>query len=278
MTITAPDGSSDLQKVTLRTIQGFKERGEKFAMLTVYDALSARMLEEAGIPLLLVGDTLGEVMLGYPSTVPVTMEEMLHHCKAVTRSTSNSFVVGDLPFMSYQISVDEGLLNAGRLLQEGGVHCVKLEGATETILELVSHATQAGIPVMGHLGLTPQSVNQLGGNRVQGRGDEAAEKLIRDALNLENAGASSLVLEAIPAVLGADVTRRLRIPTIGIGAGPECDGQVLVFHDIFGITPGRVAKFVKQYADVGAQIREGARRFQQEVRDGTFPTADHSYF
>lgn len=246
-------------------------------MLTAYDALSARILEEAGIPLLLVGDTLGEVMLGYPSTVPVTMDEMLHHCRAVTRSTSTSFVVGDLPFMSYQVSVDEGLINAGRLLQEGGVHCVKLERATKTILELVSRATEAGIPVMGHLGLTPQSVNQLGGNRVQGRGDEAAERLIRDAVNLENAGASSLVLEAIPSAMGAEVTKRLGIPTIGIGAGPDCDGQVLVFHDIFGITPGRVAKFVKQYANVGDQLREGAHRFQKEVREGRFPTADHSY-
>lgn len=179
--------------------------------------------------------------------------------------------------MSYQVSVDEGLINAGRLLQEGGVQCVKLEGATKTILELVSRATEAGIPVMGHLGLTPQSVNQLGGNRVQGRGDEAAERVIRDAVDLENAGASSLVLEAIPSALGAEVTKRLGIPTIGIGAGPDCDGQVLVFHDIFGITPGRVAKFVKQYANVGDQLREGAHRFQKEVREGRFPTADHSY-
>lgn len=277
MTLPTPASSAAPQKVTLRTIQGFKDRGERFAMLTVYDALSARILEEAGIPLLLVGDTLGEVMLGYPSTVPVTMDEMLHHCRAVTRSTSSAFVVGDLPFMSYQISVDEGLVNAGRLLQEGAVHCVKLEGATETVLELVSRATEAGIPVMGHLGLTPQSVNQLGGNRVQGRSDEAAEKLIRDALSLEGAGASSLVLEAIPSALGAEITQRLRIPTIGIGAGPDCDGQVLVFHDVFGITPGRVAKFVKQYANVGDHLERGARQFAEEVRRGEFPTGEHSY-
>lgn len=263
MTITAPEGPSAAQKVTLRTLQGFKERGEKFSMLTVYDALSARILEEAGIPLLLVGDTLGEVMLGYPSTVPVTMEEMLHHCRAVTRSTSTSFVVGDLPFMSYQISVDEGLINAGRLLQEGGVHCVKLEGATETILELASRATEAGIPVMGHLGLTPQSVNQLGGNRVQGRGDEAAEKLIRDALNLENAGASSLVLEAIPAALGAEVTKRLRIPTIGIGAGLRRSGP-------------RVPRHLRDHSRPRREVRQAIRQCGRPTERGGAPVPNGS--
>jgi 3-methyl-2-oxobutanoate hydroxymethyltransferase len=260
--------------VTVRDIRAFKQRGEKFAMLTAYDAPSARLLDEAGIPIILVGDTLGMMVLGYDSTVPVTMDEMVHHVRAVVRGRTNALVVGDMPFMSYQASIDDGLRNAGRLLKEGGAHAVKLEGGRR-VLELVGALTDAGIPVMGHLGLTPQSVNQLGGYPVQGR-DEQADEIMRDAKDLEAAGIFSLVLEAIPAELGKKITASLDVPTIGIGAGPDCDAQVLVWHDFLGITQ-RVPRFVKRYADIGDAIRDAARAFAAEVAAGTYPDADHSY-
>jgi 3-methyl-2-oxobutanoate hydroxymethyltransferase len=260
--------------VTVRDIRAFKQRGEKFAMLTAYDAPSARLLDEAGIPIILVGDTLGMMVLGYDSTVPVTMDEMVHHVRAVVRGRTNALVVGDMPFMSYQASIDDGLRNAGRLLKEGGAHAVKLEGGRR-VLELVGALTDAGIPVMGHLGLTPQSVNQLGGYPVQGR-DEQADEIMRDAKDLEAAGIFSLVLEAIPAELGKKITAGLDVPTIGIGAGPDCDAQVLVWHDFLGITQ-RVPRFVKRYADIGDAIRDAARAFAVEVAAGTYPDADHSY-
>ena len=223
--------------VTVRDIRAFKQRGERFVMLTAYDALSARILDEAGIPMLLVGDSLGMVMIGLDSTVPVTMEEMLHHTRAVRRGAANSLVVGDLPFMSYQASVDEGMRNAGRFLKEAGAHAVKLEGGSR-VVDLVARLVDAGIPVMGHLGLTPQSVNQFGGFRVQGRNEEDAHRIVSDAKDLEAAGIFSLVLEGIPAQLAREVTESVEIPTIGIGAGPHCDAQVLVYHDFLGITPG----------------------------------------
>jgi 3-methyl-2-oxobutanoate hydroxymethyltransferase len=260
--------------VTVRDIRAFKQRGEKFAMLTAYDAPSARLLDEAGIPIILVGDTLGMMVLGYDSTVPVTMDEMVHHVRAVVRGRSNALVVGDMPFMSYQASIDDGLRNAGRLLKEGGAHAVKLEGGRR-VVELVGALTDAGIPVMGHLGLTPQSVNQLGGYPVQGR-EEQADEIMRDAKDLEAAGIFSLVLEAIPAELGKKITAGLDVPTIGIGAGPDCDAQVLVWHDFLGITQ-RVPRFVKRYADIGDAIRDAARAFAAEVTAGTYPDADHSY-
>ena len=262
--------------ITVRDIRAFKERGERFAMLTAYDALSARLLDEAGIPLLLVGDTLGMVMLGHDSTLPVTMDEMLHHTRAVRRGVTNAFVVGDMPFMSYQGSVDEGIRNAGRFLKEAGANAVKLEGGAR-ILPLVEHLVEAGIPVMGHLGLTPQSVHQLSGYRVQGRNDEQAEQMVRDAKSLESAGAFSLVLEAVPATLAKEITTGLEIPTIGIGAGPDCDGQVLVYHDMLGITPGKPPKFVKRYASLGDEIKKAARAFATEVAEGTYPAPEHSY-
>jgi 3-methyl-2-oxobutanoate hydroxymethyltransferase len=260
--------------VTVRDIRAFKQRGEKFAMLTAYDAPSARLLDEAGIPILLVGDTLGMMVLGYDSTVPVTMDDMVHHVRAVVRGRGNALVVGDMPFMSYQASIEDGLRNAGRLLQEGGAQAVKLEGGRR-VLELVGALTDAGIPVMGHLGLTPQSVNQLGGYSVQGR-DEQAHDIMRDAKDLEAAGIFALVLEAIPAELGKKITASVDIPTIGIGAGPDCDAQVLVWHDFLGIT-GRVPKFVKRYAELGDVIREAAGAFAAEVAAGTYPDDDHSY-
>ena len=261
--------------VTVRDVRGFKERGERFAMLTAYDAFSAQLLDEAGIPLLLVGDTLGMVVLGYDSTVPVTMEQMLHHTAAVARGATNALVVGDLPFMSYQVSVEEGMRNAGRFLKEAGAHAVKLEGGGRSI-ELVERLTASGIPVMGHLGLTPQSVNQIGGYRVQGRSDEQAEAIMSDAKDLEAAGAFSLVLEAVPRELARDVTASLAIPTIGIGAGPHCDGQVLVFYDFLGITPNP-PKLAKAYASLGPQITDAARQFAREVAEHTFPEDRHSY-
>lgn len=261
--------------VTVRDVRGFKERGERFAMLTAYDAFSAQLLDEAGIPLLLVGDTLGQVVLGYGSTVPVTMDQMLHHTAAVVRGVKNALVIGDMPFMSYQVSVDEGMRNAGRFLKEAGAQAVKLEGGGRTV-ELVERLTAAGIPAMGHLGLTPQSVNHLGGYRVQGRTDEQAGAIAQNAKDLEAAGAFALVLEAVPARLAREVTASLAIPTIGIGAGPHCDGQVLVFYDFLGITP-KPPKLAKAYASLGPQISDAARRFAREVADGSFPDEQHSY-
>ena len=262
--------------VTVRDIQAFRERGEKFAMLTAYDALSAHLLDEAGIPLILVGDTLGMVMLGYDDTLPVTVDQMIHHTAAVRRGVRKAFVVGDMPFMSYQASTEEGFRNAGRFLKEAGAHAVKLEGGGR-VLDLVARLTESGIPVMGHLGLTPQSVNQFGGYRVQGRSDEDAHQIVKDAKSLEAAGAFALVLEAVPSALAAQVTDSLHIPTIGIGAGPSCSGQVLVFHDFLGITEGKAPRFVKRYAQLGEEIKQAAATFASEVADGTYPGPEHTY-
>lgn len=262
--------------VTINDVRAFKQRGERFPMLTAYDALSARILDRAGIPLILVGDSLGMVMLGYDSTVPVTMDEMLHHVRAVARGASNALVVADMPFMSYQASAEEGFRNAGRFLKEGGAHAVKLEGGSR-VVELAARLTESGIPVMGHLGLTPQSVNQFGGYRVQGREEEAAHRIVRDAKELERAGAFAVVLEAVPAPLAAEVTDSISIPTIGIGAGPACDGQVLVFHDFLGITDGKLPRFVKRYASLGDDIESAARAFAREVAEGAYPGPEHIY-
>ena len=262
--------------VTVRDIRAFKERGERFTMITAYDAHSARLLDEAGIPLILVGDTLAMVMLGHDTTLPVTVDEMLHHTRAVVRGRKEAFVVGDMPFMSYQGSIDEGIHNAGRFLKEAGAHAVKLEGGGR-VLDLVARLTEAGIPVMGHLGLTPQSVNQFGGYRVQGRGDEASHQILKDAKGLQAAGAFALVLEAVPAEVGDEVTRSLEIPTIGIGAGAGTDGQVLVWHDFLGITDGKLPRFVKRYANLGEQIKSAAATFAAEVADGTYPGPEHTY-
>ncbi|HEY7875888.1 MAG TPA: 3-methyl-2-oxobutanoate hydroxymethyltransferase [Actinomycetota bacterium] len=263
--------------ITIRDVQGFKDRGERFVMLTVYESTFARILDEAEIPLMLVGDTLSEMMLGHPSTVPVTVDEMLHHTKAVTRVVENALVVGDLPFGSYQVSVEEGMRNAARFLKEANTRCVKMEGATPIVVELIARLVEAGVPVMGHLGLTPQAEHQLGGRRVQGRTDDQAELIREGALRLQDAGAFALVLEAVPANLAREVTDSLSIPTIGIGAGPWCDGQVLVFHDFLGITPWKVGKFVKSFASMGEEITRAARRFADEVASGTYPSLEESY-
>ncbi len=262
--------------VTVRDIRAFKERSERFAMVTAYDAAAARLLDEAGIPILLVGDSLGMVVLGHPTTLPVTVDDMVHHTAAVRRGATEAMVVADMPFMSYQASLQEGIRNAGRLVKEGGANAVKLEGGAR-VLELTSRLVDAGIPVMGHLGLTPQSVNQFGGFRVQGRSEEAAHRILADAKDLEAAGAFSVVLESVPAELARKVTGSLEVPTIGIGAGPHCDGQVLVYHDVFGITQGHVPRFVKRYADVGDTIKQAARAFAREVAEGIYPGPEHTY-
>jgi 3-methyl-2-oxobutanoate hydroxymethyltransferase len=261
--------------VTVRDIRAFKQRGERFAMLTAYDTPSARLLDSAGIPVILVGDTLAEVLLGYETTLPVTMEQMLHHTAAVARGVTNSLVVGDMPFMSYQASTDEGMRNAGRFLKEAGASAVKMEGGAR-VVDLVARLSDAGIPVMGHLGLTPQSVQQTG-YRVQGRETEEAQRIVQDAKSLEAAGAFAIVLETVPSSLAREVTASVSIPTIGIGAGPHCDGQVLVWHDFLGITTARSPKFVKRYASIGDDIKDAASRFAREVTEGTYPGPEHSY-
>jgi 3-methyl-2-oxobutanoate hydroxymethyltransferase len=262
--------------VTVHDIQAHKQAGERFAMLTAYDAISAAIAEEAGIELLLVGDSLGMVMLGEDSTVPVTVDQMLHHTAAVVRGRATSMVVADLPFGSYQEGPAQALRTATRFLKEAGANAVKLEGGGRMV-EVTDRLVEAGIPVMAHLGLTPQSVNALGGYKVQGRSEEAAQGLLRDAKALEQAGAFSLVLEAVPNAIGRDVTSALAIPTIGIGAGPDTDGQVLVWHDMLGLTDGPSPRFVKRYADLRSRVRDAVGTFAEEVRDGTYPAEEHTY-
>jgi 3-methyl-2-oxobutanoate hydroxymethyltransferase len=260
--------------VTVHDLAAWKARGERFIMLTAYDALTARVLDEAGVPLLLVGDSMGNNVLGYESTLPVTMEETLVLTAAVARGTSNPMVVGDLPFGSYQASSEEAMRNATRLVKVGA-NAIKLEGGRRSA-EAVRRITDAGVPVMGHLGLTPQSVNAFGGFRVQGRG-ERGDELLADALALQEAGCFSVVLEAIPAELGRRVTEALEIPTIGIGAGPHCDGQVLVITDLLGLTPDPTPRFVKRYADLRSTIAEAAQRFAKDVSEGHYPAPEHEY-
>jgi 3-methyl-2-oxobutanoate hydroxymethyltransferase len=258
--------------VTIHDLAAWKAEGTRFAMLTAYDFPTARILDEAGIPVLLVGDSVANNVLGYENTLPVTMEEMLHHTKAVARGARSAMIVGDLPFLSYQVSVEEGVRNAGRFLKEAGAHAVKLEGPQ---VELTQRLTDLGIPVMAHVGLTPQSVHAMGGYRVQGRGEDAA-RLVDEAQALEKAGAFSIVLEGVPSELGAEITRTLRISTIGIGAGPDTDGQVLVVNDLLGLSE-RLPRFAKAYAHLRTEIGEAVRAFADEVRSGAFPDASHSY-
>jgi 3-methyl-2-oxobutanoate hydroxymethyltransferase len=260
--------------ITVRDLRAFKESGERFIMLTAYDFPTASILDEAGVPVILVGDSLAQNVLGYETTLPVTMEEMLHHTRAVARGVRNALIVGDMPFLSYQTSIEDGIRNAGRFLKEGGAHAVKVEGP---MLELAGALVERGIPVMGHLGLTPQSVHALGGYRVQGRNEEDARRLLDGAHGLEKAGVFSLVLEGIPAGLANQITEALSVPTIGIGAGPGCDGQVLVLTDLLGLGMGRYPKFAKPYADLRSVISSAVGRFKEEVAAGTFPDEAHSY-
>ena len=261
-------------RVTVRDIAAAKARGEKWPMLTTYDALTAGIFDEAGIPVLLVGDSAGNVVFGYDTTIPVTLDDLIPLTAAVVRGTKRAMVVADLPFGSYQVSPAEALHAAIRFMKEAGAHAVKLEGGMR-VAHQVEDLAAAGIPVMGHLGLTPQSVHAFGGFRVQGRG-EAGDRLLHDAKALESAGAFAVVLEGIPAPLAAKITESLRIPTIGIGAGAGCDAQVLVWQDMAGLSP-RSPKFVKRYAEVGRVLRDAANEFAAEVAAGTFPSEEYSY-
>ncbi|HEY3943215.1 MAG TPA: 3-methyl-2-oxobutanoate hydroxymethyltransferase [Acidimicrobiales bacterium] len=259
---------------TVLDLRRFKDEGQRFVMLTCYDFQSAQIFDEAGIPLMLVGDTLGIFVLGYDTTLPVTMDAMVHHCRAVSRGVRDGLVVGDLPFGSYEVSVAQGVDNAIRLVKEGGVAMVKFEGADVPLIEAI---TSAGVPVMGHLGLTPQSLNATGGYRVQARSEEAVVRLLDDARRIEGAGACALVLEAVPTEAAKRVTEAVGIPTIGIGAGPYCDGQVLVSTEMLGMSAGHRPKFAKRYADLRTQIASAAVCFAEEVAKGEYPDHEHSY-
>ena len=263
-------------RVTIRDLRQMKRRGEKIPMMTAYDYTSAKLLEQAGIPLMLVGDSLGQVVLGYDSTVPVTMDEMVHHVKTVVRGTERAHVIGDMPFGSYHADIPEAIRNAGRLLKDGGAQSVKLEGGHH-MAETVSRIVKSGIPVMGHIGLTPQSVNQLGGYRVQGKSLSAAMDLMEDARVLEEAGAYAIVLECVPAQLAKLISERVKVPTIGIGAGVGCDGQVQVFHDFLGLLSDFVPKHARRYAELGETIKNAAAAYISDVQEEAFPTEKESF-
>jgi 3-methyl-2-oxobutanoate hydroxymethyltransferase len=258
--------------ITIHDLRAWKAEGTRWAMLTAYDFPTAQILDAAGVPVLLVGDSVGRNVLGYANELPVTMDEMLHHARAVTRGVEHAMVVGDMPFMSFQASIEDGMRNAGRLIKEGGAHAVKVEGAQP---DLIHRLVDVGIPVMAHIGLTPQSVYGLGGYKVQGRG-EAAQRMLDQAHTLEKAGSFAIVLEAMPAELGAEITRELHIPTIGIGAGANTDAQVLVINDLLGLND-HVPKLAKKYADLRAVMTDAVTTFLGEVREGTFPDDGHSY-
>ncbi|MGA2901119.1 MAG: 3-methyl-2-oxobutanoate hydroxymethyltransferase [Candidatus Acidiferrales bacterium] len=270
--ITVPD----LLSRKFHSGPGSPETKKKITCLTAYDYPTARLLDEAGVEVLLVGDSLGMVVLGYDSTLPVTLDEMLHHVRAVRRGTKRALLVADMPYGSFHVSTDESIRNAMRLIKEGGAEAVKIEGG-ERRLELISRLVEAEIPVMGHVGLTPQSINALGGFHVQGKTVDAAKQLERDAKAVEAAGAFSVVLESVPRELAARITEKLRIPTIGIGAGPDCDGQVLVFHDLVGLTIGHTPKFARQYANLSGEISRAVEAYCSDVRSGGFPSDAESF-
>lgn len=263
-------------KNTVMTFKEAKIKGEKLTMLTAYDYSMAKLIDESEINGILVGDSLGMVCLGYEDTLSVTMEDMIHHTKAVARGAKNALIVGDMPFMSYQTSIYDAVCNAGRLIKEGNANAVKLEGGA-AVADQVSAIVKASIPVMGHLGLTPQSVNAFGGFKVQGKSEDAARKLIEEAQILEEAGAIAIVLECVPAKLAELITRKVSIPTIGIGAGKGCDGQILVYHDMLGMFSGFKPKFVKQFSDVGYHMREAFKQYIEEVKAGSFPAKEHEF-
>ena len=263
-------------RVSIQDIAGMKQRGEKIPMLTAYDYVTAKLVDEAGVPFILVGDSLGMVMLGYKSTIQVTMDDMLHHIKAVVRGAEKALVVGDMPFMSYQVSISEALHNAGRIIQEGGAQAIKLEGG-ESVAGIVEKIAGCGIPVMGHLGLTPQSSYQLGGFKVQGKTPETARQLLKDALALQQAGAFSLVLECVPSSLAKLITQKLSIPIIGIGAGPGCDGQVQVVSDILGLYTDFVPRHARQFAHLADEIKKAVFDYTSQVKDSSFPTEKQGY-
>ncbi|NOY92698.1 MAG: 3-methyl-2-oxobutanoate hydroxymethyltransferase [Deltaproteobacteria bacterium] len=274
--MTDTKDTAPARRVTLPTLRRMKRKGERISMITAYDATFARMLDEAGADILLVGDSLGMVVQGQDSTLPVTVDEVIYHCRAVARGTRRAHIVGDMPFMSWQLSPEQALTNAARFLSEGGAHAIKLEGGVDAAAT-ITRIVRAGVPVMGHVGLTPQSVHAMGGFRVQGRTAAAAERVLEDARAVEQAGAYALVLEGIPNDLAARITSALSIPTIGIGAGPSCDGQVLVCYDLLGLTQDLKPRFVKRYAELYELGREAAARYCEEVRSGAFPEEAHGF-
>jgi 3-methyl-2-oxobutanoate hydroxymethyltransferase len=271
-----PPRRSEVMRITINQIKEMKPKGEKITMLTAYDYTTAKLVDAAEIPLILVGDSLGMVVLGYESTIPVTMEEMLHHTKAVVRGTQKALVIGDMPFMTYHISVEDALYNAARFIQEGGAQAVKLEGGV-TVAEKVKRIVECGIPVMGHIGLTPQSIHQFGGFKLQGKTPEAAARLLADARALEEAGAFAIVLETVPAPLAKLISQKISIPTIGIGAGPDCDGQVQVINDILGSFTDFVPGHAKQYVKLTDIISKAVTEYRDEVKAGQFPTEKQSH-
>ncbi len=263
--------------VTIPSLQGKKESREKIVALTAYDFPTAKIIDEAGVDIILVGDSLGMVVLGYESTIPVTMDEMIHHTKAVSRAVRRALVIGDMPYFSFHLGVEETIANASRFLKEAGAKAVKIEGASKKRLKLVEAMVEAEIPVLGHVGLTPQSLYRFGQYKVRGANREEAKGIIADALNLESAGAFGVILECIPKDLARTITEKLRVPAIGIGAGPHCDGQILVFHDLVGYSNGYQPKFVKKYADLQEVISQAVRTYAKEVRQGAFPEETHTY-
>lgn len=265
------------ERVTVCYLQELKKQKQKISALTAYDYPTARLLDEAGVDIILVGDSLGMVVLGYETTLPVTMDEMIHHTRAVTRARKRAMVIGDMPYLSFHLSLKDSIQNAARFIKEGGADGVKLEGASPTRLQLVEALVEAEIPVMGHVGLTPQSVRKIGGFRVQGTEEEQAEAIFRGALALEKAGAFSVVLESVPAELAAEISAALKIPTIGIGAGPYCDGQILVINDMLGLTADYLPKFVKKYADLAGVISTAVQNYISDVRQGRYPQDSHCY-
>jgi len=264
------------KKVTIAELQQKKITGKKITMMTAYDFPTGSLVDQAGIDTILVGDSLGMVMLGYDSTVPVTMDEMIHHCKAVARGVHGSFIIGDMPFMSYQVSLEQAIENAGRFMKEGICDSVKLEGGSE-MAPVVKAIVTAGVPVCGHIGLTPQTATKLSGFKVQAKDAESAQQLVKSAKDLEEAGAFMIVMECIPDLVAARITRELNIPTIGIGAGKDCDGQVLVYHDLVGLFERFTPKFVKQYINLSPQIKEALVQFKNDVEKGTFPGPEHIF-
>lgn len=265
-----------MKRFSISDFQNQKISGQNITVLTAYDYTMARLVDEAEIDVILVGDSLGNVVLGYDTTLPVTMDDMIHHVKAVVRGSSKAMVIADMPFLTYHTSTADALRNAGRLMQEAGAQAVKLEGGRERA-EVVRFLVEAGIPVMGHLGLTPQSVHQLGGFKVQGKSESAAKRLLDDALALQEAGAFAVVLECIPAVLAEQITKALQIPTIGIGAGAGCNGQVLVIYDLLGLNFGKTAKFVKQYVNLREEVVKALQSYKTDVIEGTFPAEEHTF-
>jgi 3-methyl-2-oxobutanoate hydroxymethyltransferase len=266
-----------IQRVIIPDILKKKEKKEKIVALTAYDFPSAKIVDQAGVDIILVGDSLGMVVLGHKDTIPVTMNDMIHHTKAVTRGVQRAMVVGDMPYMSFQVSQKEAVKNASRFIKEAGARAVKIEGATPYRLETIKALKEAEIPVMGHVGLTPQSINQIGSFKVRGKNKEEAQKIIEDALKLEHAGVFSIILECIPLELAEVITHRIKIPTIGIGAGPFCDGQILVFHDLLGYSNGYLPKYVKKYVDVNKILIDGISQYVKEVKSDQFPLDEHSY-